>query len=90
MSYYITPLACPSNCIACEYDTGLASVVCTSGKCKSGYGRKTDKLCYGKILIIYMQNCSKHTGKTLKHVVLCPLNNTFLKQYNNITKDILP
>ena len=44
-------LACPKNCIDCEYDTALGSVVCKSGQCKAGYGSKTDKLCYGKIIL---------------------------------------
>lgn len=38
-------IACPDNCVACEYDSTLSSVVCTDNQCATMYGKISDGTC---------------------------------------------
>lgn len=75
--------ACPSNCDSCYYDTDDSAVVCNSGGCKTGYGRKTDKYCYGEShdSIVATINWIEQLDNMSDRAVVCMISYVIFSSY---------
>ena len=44
---YFVYIACPGNCVECEWDTAVGTVVCKDGMCITGYSQTSADTCIG-------------------------------------------